>query len=134
MKLKNIYPFIILCIGISFSSCITHPELVVFHKENPLPDSIPARPLKPIEEIRIQKGDVISIAVNTFNQSLAAPFNQDQASLGGGNLQNLIGYLVNTQGKISFPVIGDLTVENLSVKQIELFNTFRSNENTSLFK
>ena len=73
------------------------------------------------EGIIVQPQDMISIVVSCREPQLAAMFNLtnvsyqagSQASLNGG-YQRLMGYTVDTDGNIDFPIIGNINVAGLN--------------------
>ena len=100
------------------SSCISHQQLVNY-QEN-LPDTTLLAPKK-LPNIRIQPNDVLGIKVFSTEMELAAPFNltSPQQSESFFNIESiqLSGYLVNQEGTISFPVLGTLKLEGLSISE-----------------
>ena len=69
-------------------------------------------------EVRIHKDDMLAIMVNSQSSEAALPFNMPMASyyVGGDSYgqQRLLGYLVDKDGNIDFPVLGKLYVEGLT--------------------
>jgi len=71
-------------------------------------------------EIIIHNDDLLGIMVNSRNPELALPFNMPLVSyqLGtpgmGVSQQRVIGYLVDSDGHIDFPILGKLRVEGLT--------------------
>lgn len=100
------------------SSCVSHQQLVNY-QEN-LPDTTLLAPKK-LPNIRIQPNDVLGIKVFSTEMELAAPFNltSPQQSESFFNIESiqLSGYLVNQEGTISFPVLGTLKLEGLSISE-----------------
>ncbi|RYE36379.1 MAG: polysaccharide export protein [Sphingobacteriaceae bacterium] len=72
----------------------------------------------------IQANDLLSIAVSSLNPAATAIFNTpnnsyvSSSSASGINLQSP-GYLVNTDGNIQFPVIGNIKVSGLTTTQLK---------------
>ncbi|WP_198170309.1 polysaccharide biosynthesis/export family protein [Mucilaginibacter arboris] len=72
----------------------------------------------------IQPNDLLSIAVSSLNPEATAIFNTpnnsyvSSSSASGLNLQSP-GYLVNTDGFIQFPVIGNIKVAGLTTTQLK---------------
>jgi len=64
-------------------------------------------------ELEIQPDDILSIQVYTVDMVAAAPFNVTSSEEGGSQSQN--GYLVNADGNIDFPVIGQLNLAGLTI-------------------
>ena len=73
------------------------------------------------EGIKVQPKDMISIVVSSRSPELAAPFNLVNVSYQAGSekgtnqgYQRLMGYSVDTQGCIDFPVLGKVEVAGLN--------------------
>ena len=73
-------------------------------------------------EVIIHKDDLLAIIVNSKDPELALPFNMPLVSyqIGGQNAsqQRLVGYLVNQDGNIDFPILGEIHVEGLTRMQV----------------
>ena len=73
-------------------------------------------------EVIIHKDDLLAIIVNRKDPELALPFNMPLVSyqIGGQNVsqQRLVGYLVNQDGNIDFPILGEIHVEGLTRMQV----------------
>lgn len=73
-------------------------------------------------EVIIHKDDLLAIIVNSKEPELALPFNMPLVSyqIGGQNVsqQRLVGYLVNQDGNIDFPILGEIHVEGLTRMQV----------------
>lgn len=110
-------------IGLFVIACGNSRELVYF---NNLPDTAVYQTQAPaIPEARIQQGDILRIRVNSLNPETNQLFNAgtlqtaeesryNRPAEGGVGSE---GYLVNANGDISFPVIGQIHVEGLSIEQ-----------------
>lgn len=81
-------------------------------------------------ELIVHSGDILNIDVTSSDPLLSAPFNPGSAyeastisadgstsKVTGGGSDS--GYLVDGQGKIDFPIIGQIHVEGNTLKQIE---------------
>src|SRR5262245_11061321 len=93
---------------------IMFPELKdgIISSNTPFPESI------------IQKSDIISITVSSLNPEASAIFNSPNA--GGGGAATPVaggaapsGYLVNTEGFIQFPILGNIKAEGLTKNQLK---------------
>ena len=73
-------------------------------------------------EVIIHKDDLLAILVNSKDPELALPFNMPMVSyqLGSesGGQQRVLGYLVDTNGDIDFPILGKLHVAGLTRLQL----------------
>ncbi len=124
------------CILVMLSvSCVNSKKIVYF---NNVQDTVMQNADINIESV-IHKSDIISITVSSLNPEASAVFNSSAmvtpvasslvtvagampSGSGGSSTTSpqLMGYLVNQQGAINFPVLGSITVEGLTKKQVEL--------------
>jgi protein involved in polysaccharide export with SLBB domain len=71
-------------------------------------------------EVVIQKDDLLSIIINSKNPELALPFNlplvtyQLGTNMGSLGQQRVLGYLVDKDGNIDFPILGTIHVDGLT--------------------
>lgn len=76
-------------------------------------------PAKPAPELKLQEDDNISIHVySTVDAELAAPFNMGLGVSGGGTAAATT-YTVERDGTIDFPVLGDIYVKGLTIKEVK---------------
>jgi polysaccharide biosynthesis/export protein len=78
---------------------------------------------------KVQPFDMLYIRVsNTLNQEAVEMFNQPASNSSGSNIGSginsgmsfyLMGYNIDTEGKIKMPVLGDIVVNGMTVKEIE---------------
>jgi polysaccharide export outer membrane protein len=73
----------------------------------------------------IQPNDILSISVNSLNPAATAIFNTPNysnvsATTLTGSTQQSPGYLVNADGNIQFPVLGDIKVTGLTTNQLRI--------------
>ena len=73
-------------------------------------------------EVIIHKDDLLAILVNSKDPELALPFNMPVVTFQIGaqttTQQRLLGYLVDQNGDIDFPILGRLHVEGLTRMQV----------------
>lgn len=73
-------------------------------------------------EVIVQEDDLLAILVNSKDPELALPFNMPLISyqVGSQNFsqQHVVGYLVDTNGDIDFPILGKLHVKGLTRLQL----------------
>lgn len=113
--------FILLAV-LLLASCDAHKNLIYIQditvdKATKIPD---------YPEIIIQPQDMISIVVSSSVPELAQPFNLPvvtyqagaEMSMYSGASQRLLGYVVDIDGNIDFPVLGKLKVAGLTRKQL----------------
>jgi polysaccharide export outer membrane protein len=114
MKLKNQIVFAFVSLALLVSSCASTKDIVYFqNKMVNNPEKIDKH-----AGIVVQPKDMISIVVSSRNPELVAMFNLPVVSYqaggeliaAGGYNQRLMGYVVDEQGFIDFPVLGKLSV------------------------
>lgn len=76
-------------------------------------------------EVHIHQDDLLSIVINSTNPELAVPFNAPVVSYQiGGNpygQATVMGYLVDANGYIDFPVLGRIKVEGMTRDQLNTY-------------
>ncbi|MDV3665872.1 sugar transporter [Elizabethkingia anophelis] len=85
-------------------------------------------PIAEAPALRLQKNDRISIQVSAKSLELAAPFNtvagaykvgvDGNVTTGVDQSANAQGYLIDREGNIAFPVLGNLHVEGLTLEEV----------------
>lgn len=72
-------------------------------------------------EYRLQPEDILSIRFQTLTEDEYNIFNSQQTGVQGGNGQNLAlsGYLIDKEGFIRFPEIGEVKVAGLTIHELE---------------
>ena len=127
MKKQNIRSYLLIALAsLLLSSCVKHKDLVNF-RDVEFPISQPEDILNQVQ-VKIQKDDNISIRVYSYDPEAAAPFNIMQGrnngsvQLGGNNLNAarlFLGYLVDDEGYIDYPILGRLFVEGMTLNQLK---------------
>lgn len=125
MKISLQKNFLFLCflvsIAIMASSCATSKKTVYFNDQQDAmlkSNNVPSKNT-------IHPNDLISIAVTSLNPTATELFNKPNNSfvassgVNGMNLQSP-GYLVNEDGKIQFPVLGDMLVTGLTTNELRI--------------
>ncbi len=109
-----------------FTSCGSRQNLVYF---SDLPDTVAYKvAMGEVEEPTVQPNDVLRITVNSLNPETNRLFNtgtiqtteesnSNYNTVGEGNVGR-DGYLVNADGYISFPILGQVQVEGLTRDQV----------------
>lgn len=113
--------YLSLFILLSFCSCIAHKDLVTFRDA-----SLPVGPsdVANFVEVTAQPADILHITVHSFDLEAAKPFNLQEPTpnmMGVPNTQTLelfLGYPVDADGAIDFPVVGTVQVAGLTLPQI----------------
>ena len=114
-----------LCLCLILLSCNSHKKLVYLQDAD---FNTPVK-IQDYPEIVIQPQDMLSIVITSKTPELALPFNLPLISYqGGGEMtptdgsqQRLLGYIVNKQGYIDFPVFGELHIAGKTRDQLALF-------------
>jgi polysaccharide export outer membrane protein len=80
--------------------------------------------MRNLAPLTIQKNDVLSITVHTFDPELSAPFNMVNSQMAAnagmnGNVSPLITYIVDENGEIDYPVLGKLSLLGLTMSEAE---------------
>ncbi|PHN01507.1 polysaccharide biosynthesis/export family protein [Flavilitoribacter nigricans] len=122
-KLNLNYFHIAFLLLLSTTSCVTHSELLNFSQGEPFPDQ--PETISELPQLKIQPDDLISIKVHALEEPAAAipynidPLNANVNNLGGSNVRPLIGYLVDRDGFITFPVLGRLYIGGMTTTGVE---------------
>ncbi len=106
---------LVLCFGLQ--NCVSTRKMTYFSNGQILEETQQI----PMFETRIQVGDLLNIHVSSKEPQAAIPFNTFETPLVGNanpNL-NLLPYLVNSEGRINFPILGDLKVVDLTTRALK---------------
>lgn len=116
---------LIFCLAVLLLASCTSYKKVVY-----LQDVVPIKQqdIEQKYEVIIHNDDLLAIMVNCKNPELALPFNMPlvtyQVGRESAGQQRVLGYLVDSQGNIDFPILGKLHVEGLTRLQLtELIKT-----------
>ncbi|PWU05186.1 MAG: sugar transporter [Bacteroidetes bacterium] len=102
--------------GFCVTSCTSTKEAVYFtNASEGLVRSLPE------PEAIIQKNDILSISVSSLNPEASLIFNTPNVPSAAINVQGTQywGYLVNSDGQIQFPVLGNVQAAGLTKKQFK---------------
>ncbi len=131
--------FLIISASILLFSCTTTKNIAYF---DDLTDTskIYNQTINGAYEVQIQADDLLEIIINDVNSQAAAPFNLGNltpASVPGSQVlqsttgirlnpvtesgETSKGYLVDKDGGIDFPVLGNIQVKGLTVRQLKEF-------------
>src|SRR5690606_11115733 len=121
-SITSLRPLAALSVGLLLlSSCGSRQNLVYF---SDLSDTVAYKvAMGEMAEPTVQPNDVLRIIVNSLNPEINRLFNTgvlqvgDEIAADGGNVGQQ-GYLVNANGYISFPVLGQVKVEGLTRDQV----------------
>ncbi|WP_010228293.1 polysaccharide biosynthesis/export family protein [Gillisia marina] len=115
--------FLILVSLFVLASCSTKKEIVYFQEPEDIENLQSLMKFEPVIEVN----DILQIDVTSLDELVAAPFNKvqsnQQGSVGGQQNAALRGYLVDVNGDIQFPVLGQINVINKSRSELESFLT-----------
>ena len=105
-----------------FNSCQSYKNIPYMQNaEDLLPDSV----IRSLYDARIQPKDILTISVHTTNPDASLPFNltvankQQSQTTSLTSQATLLPYLVDNEGIIDFPVVGDLKVGGLTKNEAE---------------
>jgi polysaccharide export outer membrane protein len=120
MKKNGFLPLLFVLILLLLSACTTPKDIVYFQ------DAGNFRAFKDKEvdkyEVYIHQDDLLAIMVNSQATEAALPFNLPMVNyyVGGGSSgqQRVLGYLVDKEGTIDFPILGKLKIEGLTRNQL----------------
>ena len=114
MQIGKLAKWMLLSWVILFSACNSTKEVVYLQDVVPLKQQDIERKY----EVFIHEDDLLSIMVNSKDPELALPFNMPLVTykIGSGSpgQQRVLGYLVDTNGDIDFPILGKIHVAGLS--------------------
>ena len=114
---RNLILFSSLCWG--FSSCVNTKKAIYFREQG---DGT-IRSTSALPATLIESNDILSIQVSSLNQDASSAFNvsnrQDVAATTLSGIRNeTAGYLVSSDGYITFPILGDIHVAGLTKMQL----------------
>ena len=110
--MKKIISFAFLLL--TLISCSTKRDIVYFQDIKDKPET------KVIyTQNNIQINDILSIIVSATNPNSALPFNKMFYNVGTEKAMNLNGYMVNTDGNISLPILGNIQVLGKTTSEVE---------------
>jgi len=106
------------------SSCSTRKEIVYFQGAERLEGMESLLEFEPVFEIN----DVLHVRVSSMNEEVIKPFQMNtssmsQGSSGGQQSTSLRGYMVDIDGNIQFPVLGQIEVAGKSRSELEEYLT-----------
>jgi polysaccharide biosynthesis/export protein len=121
--LKNISPniFFTFLSLLVLTACVNSRNVAYFKD---VEDSVIPTEVKSIEPL-IQKNDLLSISVNSLNPEASKIFNSPNESdaqsvnMSVGRTTSVSGYLVNSDGFIQFPILGNIKAAGLTKKQLK---------------
>lgn len=110
--------FLLLLVSFLLFSCATKKQILYFQDIDDLDNRNITTTFDPV----IESNDILHITVSSFNLEVVKPFQRNtglQSNTIGNNNIGLQGYLVNKEGKIPFPVLGEITVAGKTRMEVE---------------
>ncbi len=107
------------------AGCSTKKEILYFQDAEKLQNMQSLMEFEPVFEIN----DILHVQVSSLNPDVAIPFQMNvggQGTQGGGGMQQnpaLMGYMVDVDGNIQFPVLGKVPVAGKSRSELEDYLT-----------
>ena len=115
---KKYVAYLVVCMAVFFTACTSTRKIIYLQDVVPLKQ----QEIEQKYEVIIHGDDLLAIMVNSRDPELALPFNMPMVSyqLGSntGGQQRVLGYLVDTNGNIDFPILGEIHVEGLTRMQL----------------
>jgi polysaccharide export outer membrane protein len=113
---------VVLSCVLTLTSCVSTKQATYF---NDITDTALVAATH-IPEPVIRRNDLLSISVSSLNPEAALLFNTPNIPGGGtsapnnnSSLSQAVGYLVNSEGQIKFPMLGNLAAAGLTKKALE---------------
>lgn len=111
-----VFLFVIFCT----TSCVNTQKSTYFNNAQ---DATITAGLNDLPEVTIQKNDILSIVINSLNPEASAIFNAANTAAINytttGTFQSTGGYLVNTDGFIQLPILGNIKVLGITKKKLK---------------
>ena len=115
---KKYVAYLVVCMAVFFTACTSTKKIIYLQDVVPLKQ----QEIEQKYEVIIHGDDLLAIMVNSRDPELALPFNMPMVSyqLGSkaGGQQRVLGYLVDTNGNIDFPILGEIHLEGLTRMQL----------------
>lgn len=107
-----------LCFVLLLTACTSSKKILYLQDVQPLKQ----QDIENQYEVKIHNDDLLAILVNSKNPELALPFNMPIVSyqMGYQNTytQRILGYLVDSDGNIDFPILGKIHVAGMTRKEL----------------
>lgn len=111
---KLVFPFLLLLL---VTSCATKKQILYFQDAEELNQSDDTQIFEPI----IEANDILHVSVSSMNNEVVLPFKRNTGENISNNQNQLLqGYLVNAEGKIQFPVLGEIEVAGKTREEVVL--------------
>lgn len=118
LNLKSNIFFILLISLLGITACTSPKKIIYLQDVEPLKQQV----IEQKYEVAIHSDDLLSIIVNSKDPELALPFNMPLITYQIGaqttGQQRILGYLVDSDGNIDFPILGTIHVAGMTRKQL----------------
>ncbi|MBC5643659.1 polysaccharide biosynthesis/export family protein [Parabacteroides sp. BX2] len=115
---KKYVAYLVVCMAVFFTACTSTKKIIYLQDVVPLKQ----QEIEQKYEVIIHSDDLLAIMVNSRDPELALPFNMPmityQLGSNSSGQQRVLGYLVDTNGNIDFPILGEIHVEGLTRMQL----------------
>lgn len=113
--LPVILSILLLCLT---CGCVSYDQLVNYRGDLPNPQNLR---IESLPDIKVQPNDVLNIKVHSTDLETAAPFNLNPLEQAGNfvslETMQFNGYLVDENGVIDFPVLGNIKLQGLTISE-----------------
>jgi len=120
MYQKSINFFLLFFLVICLTSCVDTRKTTYF---NDLQNGSVIPSTKDSSNILIQRNDILSIVITSLNPEASSIFNAPNTAITNftstGSNQSTGGYLVNSEGLIQLPILGNFRVAGLTKKELK---------------
>lgn len=117
MKIKYV-AYLVVCVAVFLTACTSTKKIIYLQDVVPLKQ----QEIEQKYEVIIHSDDLLAIMVNSRDPELALPFNMPMITYQLGSASNgqqrVLGYLVDTNGNIDFPILGQIHAEGLTRMQL----------------
>lgn len=100
------------------TACTSSKKVLYLQDVDPLKQQM----IDEVYEVKIHKDDLLAILVNSKNPELALPFNMPlvtyQLGSQSSGQQRVIGYLVDSDGNVDFPILGKIHAAGMTRKEL----------------
>lgn len=116
----NYLKYVLMCVAVIFTACTSRKNIVYLQDVVPLKQ----QQIEQIYEPIIHEDDLLAIMVNNREPELALPFNMPMVTYqlgttgGVSGSQRVLGYLVDKNGDIDFPILGKIHTSGLTRMQL----------------
>lgn len=115
---KKYVAYLVVCMAVFFTACTSTKKIIYLQDVVPLKQ----QEIEQKYEVIIHSDDLLAIMVNSRDPELVLPFNMPmityQLGSNSSGQQRVLGYLVDTNGNIDFPILGEIHVEGLTRMQL----------------